>query len=106
VERIEGTARRGAFSYRLLVLSPGFTVDTGRVRLPDSGPIRGGLALFAIGLVFIAVDVLPFFDGVRNRPLWLNLACLLAPLGFALAVGSAVRSGRREQRAAWQQTVD
>ena len=89
MERIEGTARRGAFSYRLLVLSPGFTVDTGRVRLPDSGPIRGGLALFAIGLVFIAV-----------------LACLLAPLGFALAVGSAIRSGRREQRAAWQQTVD
>lgn len=59
-----------------------------------------GLALFAAGLVFIAVDVLPFFLGDTNRPLWLNLACLLAPTGFAIAVGTGLRAGRRDQRGA------
>jgi hypothetical protein len=62
--------------------------------------VRGGLVLFAVGLVFIAVDVLPFFADVHNRPLWLNLACLLAPLGFAVAVWAGLRAGRAEQRAA------
>jgi hypothetical protein len=62
--------------------------------------VRIGLVLFALGLAAIAVDVLPFFADDRDRPLWLNLTCLLAPLGFALAVGSALRAGRAEQRAA------
>jgi hypothetical protein len=66
-----------------------------------SRTVRVGLALFALGLVAIAVDVLPFFAHDHNRPLWLNLLCLLAPLGFALAVGSALRAGRAEQRAAF-----
>ena len=60
--------------------------------------VRVGIALFVAGLGFIAADVVPFFASDHNRPLWLNLACLLAPLGFALAVGSALRQGRREQR--------
>ena len=68
--------------------------------LPASRPVRIGLALFVIGLIFIAIDVLPFFLDVHDRPLWLNLACLLAPLGFAVAIGSAIRRGRAEQRAA------
>ena len=71
-----------------------------RNRLPDSRSIRVGLALFVLGLVFTAVDVLPFFDGEHNTPLWLNLACLLAPLGFLIAIWSAFRSGRAQQRAA------
>lgn len=62
--------------------------------------VRVGLALFVIGLVFIAVDVLPFFADHHNSPLWLNLACLAAPLGFAIAVGSALRQGRAAQRQA------
>lgn len=65
--------------------------------------VRLGLALFVLGLGFIAADVLPFFASDTNRPLWLNLACLLAPLGFAIAVGSALRRGRREQRRIAQQ---
>jgi hypothetical protein len=73
--------------------------------MPESRTVRVGLAMFAVGLVFIAIDVLPFFDGVRNRPLWLNLACLLAPAGFAVAVWSALRTGRAEQRAALAETV-
>lgn len=62
-----------------------------------SGTVRVGIALFVAGLGFIAADVLPFFASDHNRPLWLNLACLLAPVGFAMAVGSALRQGRREQ---------
>lgn len=62
--------------------------------------VRIGLVLFVLGLVFIAVDVLPFFAGRHNTPLWLNLLCLLAPIGFAVAIGSALRAGRAEQRAA------
>ena len=76
------------------------------MRLPPSSPIRVGLALFVIGVILLAIDVLPLFAGVRNRPLWLNLACLLAPLGLALAVGAAIRAGRAEQRAAWCDTAE
>jgi hypothetical protein len=68
--------------------------------VPDSPAVRAGLVLFAIGLLFVAIDVLPFFFGGHNTPLWLNLACLAAPLGFAIAVGSAIRSGRAAQRRA------
>lgn len=62
--------------------------------------VRLGLAVFAVGLVFIAIDVLPFLAGDGETPLWLNLACLLAPIGFAIAVWSALRAGRDEQREA------
>ena len=69
-------------------------------KLPASRLVRVGLLMFLAGLVFIAVDVLPFFDGVHNQPLWLNLACLLAPAGFGLAIWGGLRAGRAEQRAA------
>jgi uncharacterized membrane protein YhdT len=59
-----------------------------------------GIVAFAAGLVSIGVDVLPFFLGDSDTPLWLNLACLLAPIGFALALWSAIKAGRDEQRAA------
>jgi uncharacterized membrane protein YhdT len=62
--------------------------------------VRVGLVLFVVGLVFIAVDVLPFFVGDHNSPLWLNLACLAAPIGFAIAIWSALSRGRAAQREA------
>jgi uncharacterized membrane protein YhdT len=62
--------------------------------------VRIGLGLFVLGLVFIAIDVFPFFFGDSDTPLWLNLCCLFAPLGFAVAVWSAIKSGRDDQRAA------
>lgn len=65
-------------------------------------PRRGvqiGLALCALGIVFILVDVLPFFFGANDRPLWLNLACLLLPLGLVVGIWSALARGRREQKA-------
>ena len=69
---------------------------------PSSRPsaVRIGLVLFVTGTGFIAADVVPFFFADHNRPLWLNLACLLAPLGFAVAVWSGLRNGRAHQRAA------
>jgi hypothetical protein len=77
-----------------------------RVPLPRSGTVRLGLVLFALGLIFIAADVIPFFFSAHDRPLWLNLACLLAPAGFAIAVGSAVRAGRAEQRAVLRELAE
>jgi uncharacterized membrane protein YhdT len=65
-----------------------------------------GLALFVIGLAFIAADLLPIFYGNSERPLWLNLACLLAPAGFAIALWSGLRAGRAEQRAALRRMAD
>ena len=62
--------------------------------------VRVGLVMFVAGCGFIVADVVPYFVDSHNRPLWLNLACLLAPLGFAVAIGSAIRRGRAEQRAA------
>jgi uncharacterized membrane protein YhdT len=64
------------------------------------GAVRLGFALFAVGLVFVAVTVLPFFFGAHDRPLWLNAGCLLAPVGLVVAVTSAIRAGRADQRAA------
>ena len=42
----------------------------------------------------------------HQSPLHLNLACLLAPVGFAVAACSALRAGREEQRAALRQLSD
>jgi uncharacterized membrane protein YhdT len=62
--------------------------------------VYAGVALFVVGVGFLAADVVPFFFSDHNRPLWLNLACLLAPLGFAVAVWSGLRAGRSAQREA------
>lgn len=76
------------------------------VRLPESRPVRLGLALFAVGLAFIAADVFVFAIGDHNTPLWLNLCCVLAPVGFAVAVWSGLRAGRDEQRRALRELAD
>ena len=77
---------------------PGTGAPAGRPR-----SVRLGFALFALGLVFLVIAVVPFFFGDHNRPLWLNLGCMLAPLGFVVAVVGALRAGRAEQRAAANQ---
>jgi len=70
-----------------------------RFQLPRPGALRVGLALFAVGLVFLVIVVLPFFAGDHNRSLWLNLGCMLAPLGFIVAVTSMWRASLARQRA-------
>jgi hypothetical protein len=67
---------------------------------PSRRTVRVGISLFVLGLVFVAIDVMPFFFDHHNTPLWLNLACLLAPIGFGIAVWSGLAAGRAEQRAA------
>jgi hypothetical protein len=62
--------------------------------------VQAGFTLFAIGLIFLLITVAPFFWGEHNRSVWLNLGCLLAPLGFGLAMVGIFRSTRADQRAA------
>jgi hypothetical protein len=67
----------------------------------QNGPVvRVGAAFFVVGLLFLIATVVPFFFGDHNRALWLNLGCMLAPLGFIMVVVSAVHAGRADQRAA------
>ena len=71
--------------------------------MPQATPSRtmyAGVILFATGMVFVLIDVMPFLFGAPDRPLWLNLACLAAPAGFALALTEVIRSGRAPQRRA------
>lgn len=71
--------------------------------IPPSTPtrlIRWGLVVFAVGLVAIVVTFVAYAAGVHNRPVWQNLACMLAPLGFGLALWGLIRSGRADGRAA------
>jgi uncharacterized membrane protein YhdT len=60
--------------------------------------VHTGFVLFGLGLVFLLVTVLPFFWGDHDRPVWLNAGCMLAPIGFVLAVVGIVQTGRTEQR--------
>jgi hypothetical protein len=62
--------------------------------------IRIGFVLFGVGLLFLLVTVLPFFWGSHDRPVWLNLGCMLAPAGFVIAITGAFRAGQADQRAA------
>jgi uncharacterized membrane protein YhdT len=68
--------------------------------------IKVGVTLFIVGVVFIAIDVLPFLFGTNDRPLWLNLACMAAPAGFVLAIVGAWRQGRTVARAAATDLAD
>lgn len=56
--------------------------------------------LFAVGVVFTLLTFGPFFFGVDERPLLLNLGALLAPVGLGLALFGLVRQARSSQRAA------
>lgn len=71
-------------------------------RLTSNQPtaVRTGIWLFAIGLAFVAADIIWWWAGGEDSPLWLNLLCLLAPIGFAVATWSGLGAGRAEQRAA------
>lgn len=61
--------------------------------------VRWGVALFAAGSIAIAITFVGFADGDTERPLWQNLACLLAPIGLGLALIGLVRQYRADVRA-------
>lgn len=71
---------------------------TDRPPVPPGWGLRIGLLLVALGVLAVLVAVLPFFFGATDRPLWLNLSCLLLPVGLVVATWSVVARGRREQR--------
>lgn len=67
---------------------------------PGDGLVRIGAGVFLAGLVAILVVVLPFFFGVDNWPLPVNLAAgVLPPLGLLLALAGLVRGARSTARA-------
>jgi integral membrane protein len=65
---------------------------------PRSRLVPVGLVAFGVGLVAIVVTFIGYAAGNDNRPLDQNLLCLLAPLGFGLALAGLVRNGRADAR--------
>jgi uncharacterized membrane protein YhdT len=76
------------------------------VIIPRPTAVRVGFILFAVGLVFLVVTILPYFWGSHDRPVWLNVGCMLAPIGFITAVTGVFRASRAEQRAAAAELSD
>jgi hypothetical protein len=67
---------------------------------PDRAPgdllVRGGVAVFAVGLVAVVAVLVPFFLGHgHDAPEALNLVALLLPAGFGLALLGLLRGARR-----------
>ena len=62
--------------------------------------VRVGVAVFAMGLAAVAVIFVMFAAGVHDLPLWLNLAAMLAPAGFGLALLGLFRQARRSRAGA------
>ena len=60
--------------------------------------VRAGMVVFGLGLIAIVATFVGYAAGEQNRPLGQNLLCLLAPLGFALALVGLVRTGRADAR--------
>lgn len=81
---------------RPVATAPAAGVDG--VPATPNGLVRYGLILFALGLIVIVVTFIGYAAGADNRPLGQNLLCLLAPLGFAMALVGFVRAGRADAR--------
>lgn len=57
--------------------------------------VRVGVGCFALGLIAVVVVFGLFASGAHDLPLWLNLAAMLAPVGFGLALVGLFRQARR-----------
>lgn len=60
---------------------------------------RVGMVLFALGLLAILADLVLFATGSRNLPVWLNVACMLAPVGLGVGLIGVIREARAGGRA-------
>src|SRR5674536_353661 len=67
---------------------------------PGNGLVRAGAVVFVVGVVAVLADLVPFFLGHPNRPLLLNVAAFLAPVGLGMALLGLARSARASQRPA------
>ncbi len=67
-------------------------------RVGSSVLIRVGAVCFVLGLIAVAVVFGMFATGAHDLPLWLNLAAMLAPIGFGLALFGLFRQTRRGPR--------
>ncbi len=53
-----------------------------------------GMVLFAVGLLAIVANLILFAAGNRNLPVWLNVTCMLAPVGLGVGLVGVVRDAR------------
>ncbi len=60
--------------------------------------VRVGVVCFALGLLAVVAVFGMFAAGAHDLPLWLNLAAMLAPVGFGLALIGLFRQSRRSAR--------
>jgi hypothetical protein len=65
-----------------------------RGRPRASNPTKIGLLLFAVGLLAVLVIMVLFATGSQDLPLWLNLAAMLAPVGFGVGLFGVFLEGR------------
>ena len=62
---------------------------------PSAAPLaKIGMVLFAVGLLAILTDLALFASGQRNLPVWINVLCMLAPLGLGVGLVGLVREAR------------
>ncbi len=64
-----------------------------------SSALHVSIGLFAVGLIAVLVVFGLAATGQQNLPVWLNLATMLAPLGLAVGVVSAIVQARRDRAA-------
>jgi len=81
-----------------------------RGRPRASNPTKIGLLLFAVGLLAVVVIMVLFATGSQDLPLWLNLAAMLAPVGFGVGLFGVFLEGRSRvvsaRRRALPETAD
>lgn len=70
-----------------------------REREGKSPLINTGLAVFAVGLVFVVVVFAMFASGMQDLPAWLmSCAGLLTPFGLVLSLVGLIRQHKRFTR--------
>ncbi|GAA2790134.1 hypothetical protein GCM10010452_18140 [Crossiella cryophila] len=67
------------------------------VTAPKIKLIPVAIVVFAIGLLAVVSTFGLFASGRTELPLWLNLACLLLPIGLALGVFAVFRQSRKDR---------
>ncbi|GAC1325829.1 MAG: hypothetical protein NVSMB13_09630 [Mycobacteriales bacterium] len=69
----------------------------GDLSRPGEQLVRIGALVFAVGVVFALIDVVPFLLGSPDRPLGVNLGVFAAPAGLGLALLGLLRQARSSQ---------